>query len=150
MKCPHCAHTDTRVINSRSTNGGESIRRRRSCPSCGGRFTTFEVVEKAEQTVVKRNGARVPYSADRLKNGIMKACRKRPVTEAQIENIVRYVEKEAFRSPNQEVHTEKLGSLVLKRLKDVDKVAYIRFASVYRDFSSLQDFKAEIAALLKS
>ncbi len=137
------------MINSRPANGGESIRRRRECPVCEGRFTTFETVEKAEKTVIKRQGNRVPYSQDRLRKGIEKACRKRPVTQAQVDSIVHYVEREAFKSPTQEVTTEQLGKLILKRLKDIDKVAYIRFASVYKQFRDLQDFHSEIRSLLK-
>lgn len=149
MKCPFCGNLETRVINSRPANGGETIRRRRECPVCDGRFTTFEVVEQAEKTVVKRNGKRVPYEQRRLRAGIEKACRKRPVTQAQIDQIISYVEREAFKSPSQEVSTEQLGRLVLKRLKDVDKVAYIRFASVYKQFRDLRDFHDEIKQLLK-
>lgn len=149
MKCPFCGNIETRVINSRPAGGGENIRRRRLCPVCEGRFTTFEVVEKSEQTVLKRDGKAVPYQRDRLKNGIEKACSKRNVSEQQIDAIVSYIEKEAFRTPNQEVTTSQLGKLVLKRLKDVDKVAYLRFASVYKDFKDLHDFLNEIKVLLK-
>ncbi len=149
MKCPFCAHAETRVINSRAANNGETIRRRRACPVCEGRFTTFEVIEKPEQTVIKRDGRRVPYNRERLALGIQKSCNKRPVTEAQIEAIVNYVEKEAFRTPAQEVTTDQIGKLVLKRLKDVDEVAYLRFASVYKEFRDLHDFNTEIRSLLK-
>lgn len=149
MKCPYCGHPETRVINSRSANAGETIRRRRACQVCEGRFTTHEVIERAEQTVIKRDRSRVPFCRENLLNGITKACRKRPVTEAQIQAIVSYVEKEAFRTPNQEVTTEQIGRLVLKRLKDIDQVAYLRFASVYKQFRDLHDFNTEIKALLK-
>lgn len=149
MKCPFCGERDTKVVNSRQVNDGESIRRRRHCDTCGGRFTTFEALEKAVQTVVKRDGTRVPYLRERLLQGLEKACRKRPVTMTQIDGIINYVEKEAFRGPHQEVTTEQLGSLVLKRLREVDKVAYLRFASVYKQFRDLHDFNSEIKALLK-
>ncbi len=149
MKCPFCNHLDTRVINSRTVNNGEQTRRRRRCPVCDGRFTTFEVVERAEQVVVKRDGKRESYMRDRLLLGLQKACKKRPVTEAQIESIINYVEKESFRTPTQEVTSEQIGKLVLKRLKDIDKVAYLRFASVYKQFTDLHDFNNEIKSLLK-
>lgn len=149
MKCPFCGNPDTRVINSRPANGGTNIRRRRECPACSGRFSTLEIVEEAEKSVVKRDGRRVSYSEDQLRNGIEKACRKRPVTPEQIEGIMRYVEREAFKGPSQEVTTEQIGRLVLKRLKEVDKVAYLRFASVYKQFRDLQDFNQEIRSLLK-
>jgi transcriptional repressor NrdR len=149
MKCPFCGTPNSKVINSRPANAGESIRRRRSCEVCGGRFTTFESIEQAQRVVVKRDGTRVAYQRDRLIRGIDKACKKRPVTQIQIENVVNYVEKEAFKNPSQEVTTEQIGRLVLKRLKDLDQVAYIRFASVYKQFRDLHDFNTEIKTLLK-
>lgn len=149
MKCPFCSAADTKVINSRPSNGGEEIRRRRECPVCEGRFTTFETVEKSSETVVKRSGKKVPYQRDRLQKGIEKACRKRPVSAQQIDNMISYIEKEAFRGTNREVTTEHLGKLVLKRLKDLDHVAYLRFASVYKAFRDIHDFNNEIKSLLK-
>ncbi|MEO8377668.1 MAG: transcriptional regulator NrdR [Candidatus Sumerlaeota bacterium] len=149
MKCPFCSAAGTRVINSRPASGGDSIRRRRECDTCGERFTTFEAVETMQRVVVKRDNSRAPYQRDRLIRGLEKACKKRPVSQIQIENIVNYVEKEAFKSSSQEVSTEQLGRLVLKRLKDIDQVAYIRFASVYKQFRDLHDFNTEIKTLLK-
>lgn len=149
MKCPFCEHLDTRVINSRPAQGGDSIRRRRECPKCGERFTTFEVIERAEKVVVKRDGKRVPFNSEQLRSGVQKACSKRPVTMAQIDILIARVEKEAFRNPAQVATTDQLGRLVLKRLKDIDKVAYIRFASVYKQFQDLQEFNTEIKTLLK-
>ncbi len=149
MKCPNCASDDTRVINSRPANGGASIRRRRECPLCHTRFTTYEIIEKAEMTVIKRDGSTAPYCRERLQRGIEKACKKRPVTEAQIESIVNGIERDAFHNPHKEVTTEQLGKQVLKRLKEVDQVAYLRFASVYKQFRDLHDFNTEIKSLLK-
>lgn len=149
MKCPNCGYLDTRVINSRPANAGESIRRRRECPQCQTRFTTYEVLEKAELTVIKRDGTTVPYQRERLQRGIDKACKKRPVSEQQIEALVTGIEKDAFRNPHKEVTTEQLGKLVLKRLKELDQVAYLRFASVYKQFRDLHDFNTEIKSLLK-
>jgi len=149
MKCPFCGTPDTKVVNSRPANNGDSVRRRRECEVCQARFTTFEILEKPTQGVIKRDGSRVPYSRERLLQGIEKACRKRPVTGQQIDTLVSLVEKEAFRNANQEVTTEFLGKLVLKRLKEVDQVAYLRFASVYKQFRDLEDFNSEISQLLK-
>lgn len=149
MRCPFCGSLGTRVINSRQTASGESIRRRRACDVCHQRFTTFEIVEKSQQTVIKRNGARVPYVRERLQRGIEKACRKRPVTLQQIDGLINFIEREVFAGPHQEVTSEQLGKLVLKRLKDLDVVAYLRFASVYKEFHDLQDFNSEIKSLLK-
>ena len=149
MKCPFCSSAGTRVINSRPSSGGESIRRRRQCDGCGERFTTFEAVETTQRMAVKRDNTRVAYQRERLIKGIEKACKKRPVTQTQIDNVVNYVEREAFKGSNQEVTTEQLGRLVLKRLKDLDQVAYIRFASVYKQFRDLHDFSTEIKTLLK-
>ncbi|MBI1292132.1 transcriptional repressor NrdR [bacterium] len=149
MKCPFCNAADTKVINSRPANGGESIRRRRACETCRARFTTFETLEKSLQTVVKRDGSRVPFSRERLLRGIEKACKKRPVTEQQIDGIIAYVEKEAFRGTTRETTTEQIGLLVLKSLLGIDKVAYLRFASVYKQFNDLADFRDEISKLVK-
>jgi transcriptional repressor NrdR len=150
MKCPFCGAPDTKVINSRPTNGGESIRRRRHCEKCRGRFTTFETLEKALQTVVKRDKSRVPFSRERMLRGLEKACKKRPVTAEQIDQILAAVETEAFKGNSRETTTAAIGQLILKHLREVDKVAYIRFASVYNEFKSLKDFEQEIKALLKN
>lgn len=149
MRCPFCHHQETRVIDSRQVSTGESIRRRRECDRCSKRFTTFETIEKAQQTVIKRNGKRVPYQREQLLRGIDKACRKRPVPSRDIQEIVDYIEREVFNGPDKEVTSEHLGELVLKRLKEIDKVAYLRFASVYKDFHDLNDFNDEIKALMR-
>jgi transcriptional repressor NrdR len=149
MKCPFCNAADTKVINSRPANGGESIRRRRACDVCRGRFTTFETLEKSLQTVVKRDKSRVPFSRERLLRGIEKACKKRPVTAQQIDEIIAYVEKEGFRAGSRETTTEEIGRLVLRRLRDIDKVAYLRFASVYNRFDELDQFRDAIDDLMK-
>ena len=149
MKCPACGAAETRVINSRPANDGTAIRRRRECDKCNDRFTTFETIERSQQTVVKRTGTKVPYQRERLLRGIEKACRKRPVTPQQIEGLITSLEREVFRGNKREVSTEALGKQVLKRLKELDVVAYLRFASVYKEFRDLQDFNSEIKSLLK-
>lgn len=149
MKCPFCNAKDTRVINSRPSSGGDSIRRRRECEECGNRFTTFEVVERAPFWVIKRNGVRERYDSGKLRSGIEKSCEKRNVTMEQIDRILAAVEGEAFNTAEREVKSEKLGKLVLRELREVDKVAYLRFASVYKSFCDLQDFNQEIRSLMK-
>lgn len=148
MKCPFCNAPDTKVVNSRPTDGGDSIRRRRECEKCGNRFTTFETTEKALQTVVKRDGSRVPYSRERMLRGIEKACKKRPVTTEQIDEIMVHVERVAFRENRRETSTEQIGQLILECLLEIDKVAYLRFASVYHQFNDLAAFRKEIDKLL--
>ncbi|CAN5358015.1 transcriptional regulator NrdR [soil metagenome] len=148
MKCPFCSAPDTKVINSRPANSDESIRRRRECEVCEGRFTTFETLEKTTQKVVKRDKSKVDYSRDRLLNGIEKACKKRPVTEQQVEAMVNAIEQEAF-AKSGDVTTMQLGEMVMAKLLEVDKVAYLRFASVYKDFADVEDFRSEIKALGK-
>ncbi len=149
MKCPFCALPDTRVINSRPSAGGESIRRRRLCEKCNGRFTTFEIVERAPNFVIKRDGVRERFDPEKIRVGIDKACEKRPVTTQQIDEMAAAVESEAFAGTDREVSTEQLGRLILRKLKETDKVAYLRFLSVYKHFCDLQDFDSEIQSLLK-
>lgn len=149
MKCPFCGAPDSRVINSRPSAGGESIRRRRLCEMCKRRFTTFEVVERAPVSVVKRSGVREPFDADKLRSGIQKACEKRPVPAQAIDEVVAEIEGEAFANADREIPTEQIGRIILRRLKEIDKVAYLRFASVYKQFCDLTDFDSEIQSLLK-
>jgi transcriptional repressor NrdR len=148
MRCPFCNAADTKVINSRPAGGGESIRRRRECEQCKKRFTTFETLEKSLQTVVKRDGSRVPYSRERVLRGLEKACKKRPVSEQQIDEVLDHVEAEGFSDTKREIRSEDIGRLVLDKLRTIDAVAYIRFASVYKQFGELKDFEAEIKWLL--
>jgi transcriptional repressor NrdR len=150
MNCPFCGADDTRVINSRVAATGDSVRRRRDCQSCHRRFTTFEYVEQFELVVTKRNGQREPFSLQKLTSGLQKSCEKRPVSAQTIDRMVRNIERTLMTEADQEVTSEEIGRLVLKELKDVDHVAYLRFASVYKQFHDLQDFNAEIRSLLKT
>ncbi|MFN2538472.1 MAG: transcriptional regulator NrdR [Mycobacteriales bacterium] len=142
MRCPFCRHADTRVVDSRDANEGDAIRRRRSCPECGKRFSTEE---KSSLSVVKRCGVTEPFSRAKVVAGVRKACQGRPVDEDQLALLAQQVE-EAIRD-KAEVPSHEVGLAILGPLKDLDEVAYLRFASVYRDFDSLSDFEAEIGAL---
>jgi transcriptional repressor NrdR len=147
MRCPFCGAPDTRVVDSRDIREGESIRRRRECGACGRRFTTYEHVEMRELIVVKRDGRREPFNPRKLTEKIRIALTKRPVPMSEIERIVREVEIELLDSGASEVPSSAIGEIVLARLKELDQVAYIRFASVYREFRDLDDLRQELAAL---
>lgn len=140
MKCVFCGYDDSKVIETRDTQDGKSIRRRRECLQCGKRFTTYEIVESAPVLVVKRDGTREAFDRNKIKNGIIKACEKRPVTIDQIERVVDSIEKEISNSLLQEVTTERIGEYVMNALKELDEVSYIRFASVYRQFKDVSTF----------
>ena len=148
MKCPFCGYTESKVIDSRPTDEGERIRRRRECISCGKRFTTYEKIEEIPITVVKRDGAREPFDSNKILSGIKKACEKRPVSLAAQHELVEDVTRELFNSLDQEVTTIQIGELVMKRLKDLDEVAYVRFASVYRSFKDINTFMEELKTML--
>lgn len=140
MKCIFCGHTESKVIDSRVTDDSTSIRRRRECLKCGKRFTTYETVETTPILVIKSDGTRQPFSAEKIKNGIIKACEKRPVTMSQIEKIVDTIEKQIHNSLNQEVSSKQIGEMIMEELKKLDDVAYVRFASVYRKFKDISNF----------
>ncbi len=144
MKCIYCGCADSKVIDSRSTEDGKSIRRRRECISCGKRFTTFETVEVVPFLVIKRDGTRQSYDRAKLKNGILRSCEKRPISMAQIDGIVDNIEKVLFNSLEQEVTSQRIGDLVMEELKQLDEVAYIRFAAVYRQFKDSATFFEEM------
>ncbi len=144
MRCPYCKHADTKVTDSRATDDGKAIRRRRECLCCGRRFTTYEMVEEVSLVVVKRDGSRELFDRSKILNGLLRACNKRRVTRQQLDDIVAGVERNIRNSLAQEVTSEKIGELVLDELKSVDEVAYIRFASVYRQFADLESFMAEL------
>lgn len=144
MKCMYCGCEDSKVIDSRSTDDGKSIRRRRECIKCGKRFTTFETVEVIPFLVIKRDGTRQLYDRTKLKNGILRSCEKRPISMAQIEAVVDSIEKNLFNSLEQEVTSQKIGDLVMEELKVLDEVAYIRFAAVYRQFKDSATFFEEM------
>ncbi|NUP49378.1 MAG: transcriptional repressor NrdR [Catenulispora sp.] len=144
MHCPFCKHDDSRVVDSRSSEDGTSIRRRRQCPECGRRFTT---VESAQLVVVKRSGATEPFSRDKVVGGVRKACQGRPVTEGQLAVLAQRVEDALRAQGSAEIPTHEVGLAILGPLRELDTVAYLRFASVYRAFESLEDFEAEILML---
>ena len=144
MHCPFCKHDDSRVVDSRSSDDGTSIRRRRQCPECGRRFTT---VESAQLLVVKRSGATEPFSRDKVVGGVRKACQGRPVSEGQLAVLAQRVEDVLRAAGSAEIATHEVGLAILGPLRELDEVAYLRFASVYRAFESLEDFEAEILLL---
>ena len=148
MKCIYCNCTESRVVDSRPTDEGEAIRRRRECLQCGKRFTTYETVESMPMVVVKRDGSRQTFDRRKLVNGMLRACEKRPVSVAQLEKIGEEIEQELQNSLEREISTEHVGELVMDKLKSVDEVAYVRFASVYRQFKDINTFMRELNKLL--
>ncbi len=147
MKCPYCGYGESRVIDSRPTEDDEKIRRRRECLSCGRRFTTYEIVESTPLMVVKKDKSRQLFDREKLLRGIVRACDKRPVTAEQLDGVVDRIEQTYLNRLVREVSSEELGEAVLLELKKLDKVAYIRFASVYRDFSDVDTFVEELLKL---
>ncbi len=147
MRCPYCHHNDSRVVDSRELSGGESIRRRRECANCGRRFTTYERVEGAGLVVVKKDGRRQEYDPDKLRRKLRVALTKRPVGEEQIESLVQRVEADLLARGTREVPSTVIGEAVLRELKELDEVAYIRFASVYRQFADLEELRREVEGL---
>ena len=146
----YCGCEDSKVIDSRSTDDGRSIRRRRECVNCGKRFTTFETIEIAPILIVKRDGTRQQYDRNKLKNGIVRSCEKRPISMAQIDDIVARIEKSLYNSLEEEVTSKKIGDLVMEELKQIDDVAYIRFAAVYRQFKDSQTFFDEMKKMFET
>ncbi len=148
MKCRYCLSTESKVVDSRPTEDGTSIRRRRECISCGKRFTTYEKIEEIPIMVVKKDGTREAFNSEKILSGVRKACEKRPVSAVEMDELVDGVVREVFNSLEQEVHTDDIGQLVMARLKDLDEVAYVRFASVYRQFKDINTFMNELKLLL--
>jgi transcriptional repressor NrdR len=147
MRCPFCGHEDTQVKDSRPTEDQSAIRRRRSCPACGSRWTTFERVYLRELTVVKKTGGRVPFDRDKLARSIMIAVRKRPIDEQQVDRIVNSIQRRLESSGESEIPSTMIGEMVMDALAGVDKVAYVRFASVYRNFREARDFEEFLGKL---
>lgn len=148
MKCPYCGYPEDRVSDSRPINDGESIRRRRECLKCKQRFTTYEKVEYVNLVVIKKDGSRQQFDRDKLIKGILKSCIKRPVTLDQIENIVTQIETRNSNLLSKEISSTEIGEQVMAQLKDIDEVAYIRFASVYKEFDGLQSFITELNSIM--
>ena len=149
MKCPYCLKDTTAVIDSRETVDGSAIRRRRSCESCDKRFTTYERVEGIDLKVIKKDGTRQEFDREKLRRGIVKATWKRPVSMADIEDLLNEIEGKLRQKQSTEVKSWEIGNLVINRLKKLDKLSYLLFASVYRDFDSLDDFQSELEKLLE-
>lgn len=144
MKCSQCQHSDTKVIESRDVAEGETIRRRRACPHCNFRFTTYERIERPQIIVIKNNGNRELFSRDKLLAGLYRACEKTPVTSLQLERLVSAIEHDIYACGDTEVSTNRIGELVMTGLAQLDEVAYVRFASVYRRFKDIAGFEAEL------
>jgi transcriptional repressor NrdR len=149
MRCPFCGFLESKVIDSRESKNGIAIRRRRECLSCKRRFTTYEKLEEIPYMVVKKDGSRQPFDGQKLLRGMMKACEKRPIQVNQLEEIVEEVESQLQERPDREMKASEIGQHVMERLKKLDKVAYVRFASVYREFKDVSDFHQELEKLLK-
>ena len=149
MKCPFCGHLESKVVDSRPAEEGASIRRRRECLSCHKRFTTYETVESLPLMVIKKDGNRQTFDKTKLLNGMIRACEKRPVSYDTLEKIADEIEQELQNSLERETNTERIGELVMERMKKVDEVAYVRFASVYRQFKDINTFMAELNKLLE-
>ncbi len=148
MRCPFCAFPESKVIDSRAAEEGVSIRRRRECLHCQRRFTTYEVVEKVPVMVVKKDGRREMFDKAKLQAGLMRACEKRPVSLQEIEELANQVERDIYNTMEREISSREIGERVMNLLQDVDPVAYVRFASVYRQFTDLHNFKDELESLL--
>ena len=148
MRCPLCGYSESKVIDSRPADEGSSIRRRRECLSCSKRFTTYETVESLPMVVVKKDGSRQSFERRKVLGGMIRACEKRPVPLAELEKIAEEIEQDLQNSTEREVSTEAIGERVMDRLRSVDQVAYVRFASVYRQFKDIDTFMAELNKLL--
>ena len=149
MKCPFCGHMEDKVVDSRESREGDVIRRRRECLKCDRRFTSYERIDEIPYMVVKKDGTREPFSREKVLAGVMKACEKRPIQMTKIEALVNQVEKYVQESRERERSTEKIGEVIMRRLKELDKVAYVRFASVYLDFKDVTEFMSELKSLVR-
>jgi transcriptional repressor NrdR len=149
MRCPYCAHLEDRVVDSREAQDGQATRRRRECLGCGRRFTTYERIEEVLPQVVKKDGRREPFDRAKIVDGVAIACQKRPVSAEQIQALVTSVERQLQELGEREIRTTLIGEAVMRRLRDLDEVAYVRFASVYRAFRDVGEFMTELAGLAK-
>ncbi|MBR3008827.1 MAG: transcriptional repressor NrdR [Stomatobaculum sp.] len=149
MKCPFCNAADTRVIDSRPADDNASIRRRRQCETCGKRFTTYEKLETMPLMIVKKDNSREPYERSKIEAGIIRSCHKRPVSSEQISSLVDQIENALFSREDREISSSVIGEMVMEKLKDLDPVAYVRFASVYREFKDVDTFMQELTKLLE-
>jgi transcriptional repressor NrdR len=149
MKCPFCGHPHDKVVDSRESKEGESIRRRRECLECQKRFTTYERIDEIPYMVIKKDGRRERFERQKVLNGILHACEKRPVKLSLMEAIVNEIEATVVDSPEREIQTSEIGELIMDKLRTLDKVAYVRFASVYRDFKDIKEFMDELSGLIR-
>jgi len=149
MKCPYCYVPESKVIDSRPADNGMSIKRRRECPSCGRKFNTYEKVEDIPLRVIKKDGSRQSFEKSKIMNGVTRACEKRPVTSEEIEKLVNEIEAQVYNKSNKEITTLEIGEMVMEGLKDLDDVAYVRFASVYRQFKDVNTFIDELQKLIE-
>lgn len=149
MKCPFCSHLDDKVIDSREGKSGDLIRRRRECLKCGRRFTTYERIDEIPYMVIKKDGRRERFDRQKILQGLLKSCEKRPVATNKLEGIVEEIERYVSEAPERERRTSDIGEMLMARLKKLDKVAYVRFASVYMDFKDVKEFMSELKGLLK-
>jgi transcriptional repressor NrdR len=149
MRCPFCGHLDDKVVDSRAGQAGETIRRRRACLKCGRRFTTYERIDEIPYMVIKKDGRREKFERHKILQGLLRACEKRPVATPKLEALVDEAERFVSDATNRERTTTEIGELLMSRLKKLDKVAYVRFASVYLDFKDVKEFMAELKGLLK-
>ncbi|MBR4943540.1 MAG: transcriptional repressor NrdR [Clostridia bacterium] len=150
MKCLYCNCTDSKVVDSRAAEDDKAIRRRRECTGCGRRFTTYETIEITPVLVIKNNGTRQSFNAEKIRNGIIKSCEKRPVPMHVIDEMVADISKQIYNSMESEITTKEIGEMVMERLKKVDEVSYVRYASVYRSFKDISSFMAELKQLMQS
>jgi transcriptional repressor NrdR len=150
VKCPFCSHLEDKVVDSRESKEGEVIRRRRECLSCGKRFTSYERIDQIPHLVVKKDGRRERFDREKVMSGLLKACEKRPVSMKSLDAVVDRVEAMMHESPDREVSADRIGEFLMDQLRDLDKVAFVRFASVYRDFKDVDQFMATLKGLLES
>ena len=149
MKCPFCTNVDDKVIDSREGRGGDTIRRRRECLKCGRRFTTYERIDEIPYMVIKKDGRREKFDRQKVLSGLLKACEKRPVSMSKLSDLVNRVESKVIDSPDREIPTTEIGEVLMEGLRELDKIAYVRFASVYRDFQDEQAFFNELKNLMR-
>lgn len=150
MRCPFCGHLEDKVVDSRESKEGDSIRRRRECLVCARRFTSYERIDEIPYMVVKKDGRRETFARNKILAGLLRACEKRPISAAQLEAIVDEVEKSVQDTPERELSTNDIGKIIMRRLKTLDKVAYVRFASVYLEFEDVSEFMSELKVLVRS
>jgi len=149
MKCPFCGGNNDRVVDSRESREGEVIRRRRECNLCSRRFTSYETIDHIDYMVIKRDGRREPYDRQKVLKGLILACKKRPVSMAELEDVVNSIEMMLHDAPGREIESEVIGNFIIEKLRSIDDVAYVRFASVYRDFGDITELKSEVDRIFK-